>query len=37
MVSRWSTRHAFTAYMKSAEHQTSHARISLTLQSAIKL
>ena len=27
MVSRWSTRDAFTAYMKSEDHQTSHARI----------
>jgi heme-degrading monooxygenase HmoA len=37
MVSRWSSRDAFTAYMKSAAHQTSDARISPTLRSAIKL
>ena len=37
MVSRWSTKAAFTAYMKSEEHRTSHERISPTLNSLIKL
>jgi heme-degrading monooxygenase HmoA len=37
MVSRWGTKAAFTAYMKSADHQVSHGRIAPTLQSVIKL
>jgi heme-degrading monooxygenase HmoA len=37
MVSRWSTREAFTAYMKSEEHKTSHARITPALKSVIQL
>ena len=37
MVSRWNAKAAFTAYMKSEEHQTSHERISPTLNSIIKL
>lgn len=37
MVSRWSTKAAFTAYMKSADHQTSHQRIPSTLNSLITL
>jgi heme-degrading monooxygenase HmoA len=37
MVSRWNTKAEFTAYMKSEEHQTSHGRISPTLNSIIKL
>jgi len=37
MVSRWHDRHAFTMYMKSAEHKTSHARISPALKAAISL
>lgn len=37
MVSRWSDREAFTAYMKSDEHQISHDRIDPELDDAIKL
>lgn len=37
MVSRWQTREAFTQYMKSADHKTSHARISPALKAAIAL
>ena len=37
MVSRWQTREAFTQYMKSADHKTSHARISPALKAAISL
>jgi heme-degrading monooxygenase HmoA len=37
MVSRWTTRQAFTAYMKSAEHKISHARIAPALTSVISL
>ena len=37
MVSRWRDRAAFTAYMRSAEHQISHDRIDPELQAAIKL
>jgi heme oxygenase (mycobilin-producing) len=37
MVSRWETREAFTRYMKSADHQTSHARISPALKAVINL
>ena len=37
MVSRWRDRAAFTAYMRSAEHRTSHARIAPSLQAAIRL
>jgi heme-degrading monooxygenase HmoA len=37
MVSRWRDRAAFTAYMRSAEHQVSHDRIDPELQAAIKL
>lgn len=37
MVSRWRDRPAFKAYMKSADHRTSHDRISPKLSGAIKL
>jgi heme-degrading monooxygenase HmoA len=37
MVSRWQTREAFSQYMKSADHKTSHARISPALKAAISL
>ena len=37
MVSRWRDREAFKAYMKSAEHRTSHERIDPQLQALIKL
>lgn len=37
MVSRWRDRAAFTAYMRGADHQESHARIDPGLQAAIKL
>jgi heme-degrading monooxygenase HmoA len=37
MVSRWRDRAAFTAYMRSPAHRTSHARIDASLQAAIRL
>jgi heme-degrading monooxygenase HmoA len=37
MVSRWRDRAAFTAYMRSDDHRTSHARIPPELDDAIKL
>jgi heme-degrading monooxygenase HmoA len=37
MVSRWRDRAAFTAYMRSAEHQRSHERIPADLDGAIRL
>jgi heme-degrading monooxygenase HmoA len=37
MVTRWKTRDAFTAYMKSPDHRASHGRIPAPLRSAIKL
>jgi heme oxygenase (mycobilin-producing) len=37
MVSRWRDRAAFTAYMRSADHRTSHDRIPPELNDAIKL
>jgi len=37
MVSRWTDRAAFTAYMRSEEHKVSHARIDPALQAAIRL
>jgi heme-degrading monooxygenase HmoA len=37
MVSRWRDRAAFTAYMRSDEHKTSHGRIPKELDDAIKL
>lgn len=37
MVSRWRDRAAFTAYMRSADHQASHRRIDPGLQAAIRL
>jgi heme-degrading monooxygenase HmoA len=37
MVSRWRDREAFKAYMQSADHRVSHARIAPSLKSAIKL
>jgi heme-degrading monooxygenase HmoA len=37
MVSRWRDRDAFKAYMKSADHRTSHDRITPELKEAIKL
>jgi len=37
MVSRWRDRAAFTAYMRSEDHKTSHGRIPNELDEAIKL
>jgi heme-degrading monooxygenase HmoA len=37
MVSRWRDRAAFTAYMRSQAHKTSHARIPKDLDDAIRL
>ena len=37
MVSRWRDRAAFTAYMRSEDHKTSHGRIPKDLDDAIKL
>ena len=37
MVSRWRDRAAFTAYMRSDDHKTSHGRIPPQLDAAIKL
>jgi heme-degrading monooxygenase HmoA len=37
MVSRWRDRAAFTAYMRSDDHRTSHARIPPELDDAIAL
>ncbi len=37
MVSRWRDRDAFTAYMRSAAHKRSHARIPDDLDRAIRL
>jgi heme-degrading monooxygenase HmoA len=37
MVSRWRDRAAFTAYMKSDAHRTSHDRIDPELDAAIRL
>jgi heme-degrading monooxygenase HmoA len=37
MVSRWQSRNAFTQYMKSNDHETSHARITPGLKQVIKL
>ena len=37
MVSRWDTRAHFTAYMRSREHNVSHARIDPGLDTAISL
>jgi heme oxygenase (mycobilin-producing) len=37
MVSRWRDRAAFTAYMRSAEHRTSHDRIPPELRDLIRL
>jgi heme oxygenase (mycobilin-producing) len=37
MVSRWRDRDAFSRYMKSADHRTSHARIAPALKAAIGL
>lgn len=37
MVSRWRDREAFTAYMRSAEHRTSHDRIDAGLRGAVRL
>jgi heme-degrading monooxygenase HmoA len=37
MVSRWDTRADFTAYMRSREHELSHARIDPDLDAAIRL
>lgn len=37
MVSRWDDREAFKQYMKSADHKTSHDRISPSLKAAISL
>ena len=37
MVSRWSDRDAFKAYMKSTDHRLSHARLDPSLKAAIRL
>ena len=37
MVSRWNDRDAFKAYMKSADHRLSHARLDPALKAAINL
>jgi heme-degrading monooxygenase HmoA len=37
MVSRWRDRAAFTTYMRSAEHRTSHDRVPGDLDAAIRL
>ncbi len=37
MVSRWRDRAAFTAYMRSADHKASHARVPAELDAAIRL
>jgi heme-degrading monooxygenase HmoA len=37
MVSRWSDRGAFTAYMKSDEHRASHGRIDPALKAVVTL
>jgi heme-degrading monooxygenase HmoA len=37
MVSRWRDRDAFRAYMRSADHRTSHARMDPSLKGAIDL
>jgi heme-degrading monooxygenase HmoA len=37
MVSRWRDREAFTAYMKSTDHQVSHQRMLPSLRAAIHL
>jgi heme-degrading monooxygenase HmoA len=37
MVSRWRDRAAFTAYMRSDDHRTSHDRIDPAMQAAIRL
>jgi heme-degrading monooxygenase HmoA len=37
MVSRWTSREHFKAYMRSAEHQVSHGRIDAALKEAIGL
>jgi heme-degrading monooxygenase HmoA len=37
MVSRWRDREAFTTYMRSQDHHTSHARIPPDLKAAIRL
>ena len=37
MVSRWRDRDCFKAYMRSAEHRDSHARIDPGLDDAIRL
>jgi heme-degrading monooxygenase HmoA len=37
MVSRWTDRDAFKAYMKSSDHRASHDRIDPDLQRAIHL
>lgn len=37
MVSRWTNREAFKAYMKSADHRLSHSRLDPSLKAAIKL
>jgi heme-degrading monooxygenase HmoA len=37
MVSRWESRRAFTAYMRSEAHRLSHARIDPSLDEVIRL
>ncbi len=37
MVSRWRDRACFTAYMRSAAHRASHARVPAALKDAIAL
>ena len=37
MLSRWRDRACFTTYMRSPEHQVSHARTDPALQAAVRL
>jgi len=37
MVSRWTDREAFKAYMRSADHRLSHGRLDASLKAAIRL
>lgn len=37
MVSRWRDRESFTAYMRGADHRTSHGRIDPDLLAAVRL
>lgn len=37
MVSRWQSRECFCAYMKSADHRASHARVDPELAGSVRL